>query len=606
MFIFGKNQFKNMKFFFTFLGVIVLSSYSFAQEISYHLSMPHPETHYFNVEMNLSGFSADTLELKMPVWAPGSYLVREFPKNVNRVFAYNEENQSLKINKINKNTWQIIANDANSVKINYQVYAFELSVRTSFIDLEHAYLNGTSVFMYVKGAKNLSGKLNVTPYKNFKKVSTALPIALDGVVKEGTYNFQFENYDQLVDCPFEIGNHTTFDFIASGVQHHVAIFGEGNYNVEQLKTDMAKIVEEETKVFGVNPNKEYLFIVHNVSNGGGGLEHKSSTTLSVNRDVYEKNYKDFLDVMAHEYFHLWNVKRLRPYALGPFDYDNENYTTSLWFAEGFTSYYADVFLRRAGFLTAEEFTHKIISGINYIEGTIGNKVQPVADASFDAWIKAYRPNENSRNTTVSYYSKGRILAAVFDAMIIAKYKGEKSLDDFMRMMYEKYAVKLKRGYTAQELENEFTHFIGEEVPVFFDNCIFGTKTIDYAKYFDKIGFEIKNTGQPKPYFGANLKEIQGGPLWVKGVDAGSPAEAAGLSPNDVIVRLNDSLISIEYWNIFSEKFKIGDTFELDFVRDGLLKNTAIEVGEHTRPIYEGKFAGNKLEKALYKIWTKKE
>lgn len=593
-----------MKVFLSLICVFLLTTNVFSQQISYHLSMPHPESHYFDVEMELSGFSSDTLELKMPVWAPGSYLIREFPSNVNRVTAMDYTNVAMSVKKIDKNTWQIIGHNSTKIKVSYQVYAFELSVRTSFIDLVHAYINGTSVFMYVKGAKELPGKLEVTPYQDFKKVSTALSIALESVISDGSYFFQFENYDQLVDCPFEIGNHEEFDFNAAGVHHRVAMFGQGNYDIAQLKVDMAKIVEEETKVFGINPNKEYLFIIHNVTNGGGGLEHKSSTTLGVNRDTYDKeHYNDFLNVMAHEYFHLWNVKRLRPYALGPFDYDHENYTTLLWFSEGFTSYYADVFLRRAGFYTEDEFTHKVISGINYIERMIGNKIQPIGDASFDAWIKSYRPNENSSNSTVSYYSKGRILGAVFDAMIIAKYNGEKNLDDFMRMMYEIYAVKLKRGFTDKELESEFSKFMEEDMSNFFQQYIYDTKTIDYGKYFDAIGFVIDNNGKPTPYFGISVQDISGG-LWVKTVNAGSPAEAIGLSPNDAIIQVNGALMDLKAWNEFLKGLKKGKTFELAFVRDGILMKATATMGEITLPVYEGEITKDKEKLKLYEVWTK--
>jgi predicted metalloprotease with PDZ domain len=382
------------------------------------------------------------------------------------------------------------------------------------------------------------------------------------------------------------------------------MFGQGNYDIAQLKVDMAKIVEEETKVFGVNPNKEYLFIVHNVSNGGGGLEHKTSTTLSVNRDTYDKeHYHDFLNVMAHEYFHLWNVKRLRPSTLGPFDYDRENYTSSLWFSEGFTSYYADVFLRRAGFYTENDFTHTLVSGINYVERTIGNKIQPVADASFDAWIKSYRPNENSRNTTISYYSKGRIIGAVFDAMIIAKFNGEKNLDDFMRMMYELYAVKLKRGFTDKELESGFSKFMEEDLSNFFQQFIYDTKTIDYGKYLGAIGFSLENNGKSTPYFGVSVQEIPGG-LWVKTVDAGSPAEIIGLSPNDAIIQVNGALMNLKEWTDFLKGLKKGKTFDLAFVRDGILMKTTATMGENTLPVYEGKVMKDKEKLKLYQVWTK--
>jgi predicted metalloprotease with PDZ domain len=606
--IFDENHLYMMRISVSVICFLFAQLKGFSQEISYSLSMPHPETHYFQVKMTIRALTEDTLRVKMPVWAPGSYLIREFPANVNRVYAKNEKKQNLPVNKITKNAWQIILSGAKEVELSYDVYAFELSVRTSYLDLEHGYINGTSIFMYLDGAKEKSGTLSVFPYEKFTKISTALPVKNEGIVNDGnSKQFVFKDYDQLVDCPIEIGNQTVFDFTAAGVRHTVAIFGEGNFEIEKLKVDMAKIVEEESRVFGENPNKEYLFIVHNVSEGGGGLEHKNSTTLSVNRDTYdEKNYIHFLDVMAHEYFHLWNVKRLRPIALGPFNYGAENYTHSLWFSEGFTSYYADLFLRRAGFYTDEQFTNKLISGINYIENTIGSKIQPVADASFDAWIKSYRPNENSGNTTVSYYTKGRVLGAVFDAMIIAKYNGEKCLDDFMKMMYEKYALSLNRGFTDKELEDEFSKFIGEDIHPFFDRFIYDTKTIDYSMIFEKIGFDIQLNSKTSLYFGANMKEIQGGPMWVRTVDAGSPAEAAGISPNDVLIHLNDSTISEAYWNAFSRKWKKGNQFHLSYVRDGLLKTAQVTVGEQTRPVYSAKKSGDKQKKSLYSFWVRSQ
>lgn len=262
--------------------------------------------------------------------------------------------------------------------------------------------------------------------------------------KGNTFSFRFDSYDQLVDCPIEIGNQDIFEFMAAGVKHTVAMYGEGNYNPEELKRDMAIIVEEETKVFGVNPNENYVFIVHNVVGGDGGLEHTNSTVLSVDRWTYAgSEYLSFLNLVAHEYFHLWNVKRIRPIALGPFNYDQEVYTNLLWVMEGFTSYYDELILRRCGFYTEDVFLKKLQSSINYVEGSIGSRVQPVSHASFDAWIKAYRPNENSTNTSMTYYSRGSVLGAVFDAMVIKHSNGKECLDHVLKYLYETYYVSKK-------------------------------------------------------------------------------------------------------------------------------------------------------------------
>ncbi|MBK9591970.1 MAG: hypothetical protein IPO32_10830 [Crocinitomicaceae bacterium] len=216
----------------------------------------------------------------MPAWAPGSYLIREFSKNVNMVYAKDEKGVSREVKKLTKNSWQINTKDAKSIAITYDVYAFELSVRTSFLDDSHGYLNGTSVFMYVEGNQNLKGKLTIVPHPTFKKISTALK-------NEGNNVYSFSSYDELVDCPIEIGNQEIFHFDAGGVKHTVAMYGEGNYDIPTLQKDMASIIEAETKAMGENPNKEYVFIIHNVTDPSGGLEHKNSTTLEVNRWTYE-------------------------------------------------------------------------------------------------------------------------------------------------------------------------------------------------------------------------------------------------------------------------------------------------------------------------------
>src|SRR5690554_2512361 len=265
---------------------------------------------------------------------------------------------------------------------------------TSFLDKTHGYLNGTSVFTFPEGYMDLGGQLTVIPHSSSKKITTPLAVAKDGISADNNaQTCVFKDFDELADAPIEIGNQETVSFDAAGTKHHVAIYGPGNHDVERLKIDMAKIVEATTAVFGgKNPNKEYWFIIHNTDTRGGGLEHMNSTTLNGNRWTYSpENYMSFLSLVAHEYFHIWNVKRLRPAALVEYDYSNENYTDMLWIMEGFTSYYDELILRRAGFYSEQDYLNIFENTINYVEGQPGNKVQPVAHASFDAWIKAYRP-----------------------------------------------------------------------------------------------------------------------------------------------------------------------------------------------------------------------
>ena len=515
---------------------LFIPMFSFGMNVSYELRMPKPQNHYFEVQLNISENSDKQVEVKLPVWAPGSYLVREFSKNINLVKAFTKDGKALKVSKKSKNAWVIDAGSEKNIQVKYEVYSFEVSVRTPFLDLSHGFVSGSGIFMYVDKAKNQAGTLTVFPHESFKRISTSLPFAETD--KSNGQRFLFENYDQLVDCPLEIGNQEIFEFTSAGVTHTVAMYGEANYDVNDLKRDMAKIVEAETAVFGINPNKNYTFIVHNVVDGQGGLEHMNSCVLSVNRWTYAgQQYVDFLNLVAHEYFHLWNVKRIRPIELGPFNYDEENYTSLLWVMEGFTSYYDELILRRTGFYSEETFLAKLQSSINYVEGTPGSRVQPVAHASFDAWVKAYRPNENSSNTSMTYYSRGSVLASVIDAMIVAESDGKKCLDHFMQQLYKTYYEGLKRGFSEAEFKQELAKFMGKNMDEFFLKYVDGTEIIPYKEFYAPVGLSVQDVSTNNPSFGASFRE-EGGKVMVKSVRFGSSAEEAGISVGDEIIGCN--------------------------------------------------------------------
>ncbi len=507
-----------------------------APKLAYRLSMSEPQTHYFEVEMQLQDFKEKYLDIKMPVWAPGSYLVREFPKNVESFSAVGGT-KNLKAVKINKNTWRVYSDKNRDVKVRYKVYAFELTVRTSFLDEMHAYLNGTSVFMFPDKYKNLPSEITIEPYGNWNQISTSLP-----TVGGNKWKLKADNYDILADSPMEIGTHRILNFEASGVQHEVAMFGDSNYDDAKIVADMKTVVEECTKVFGEHPVKgKYVFIIHNILNAGGGLEHLSSTTLQVARWGYqpESSYNGFLSLVAHEYFHLWNVKRLRPQPLGPFNYDAENYTNLLWVSEGITSYYDDLLVRRAGFYTPERYLDIITSSINNVENTPGVKVQSLAESSFDAWIKSYRPNENSRNAEISYYSKGSLIGMLLDLEIMHQTNGEKTLDNVMRNMYNKFYKKLNRGFTDAEMQEELEKVAGIKLDDFFRDYVFGTVTPDYAKYLAYAGLKITNVNasNQEAALGATTAN-QGGKIVVTNVVRDGSAWKGGLNVNDEIIALN--------------------------------------------------------------------
>lgn len=575
-----------------------------AQTIAYQLRMPKPQNHYFEVEMTLSDFKEKELNLKLPVWAPGSYLVREFSKNLNLVKAFDENGKEIQVVKKTKNTWTVKANGEKKIKVKYEVYSFELSVRTSFLDLTHGFVSGSGVFMYVDGYKDKSGLLEIVKHPTFSTITTALPKAKMSIAKDGSESFEFSNYDQLVDCPIEIGNHLIFDFTAAGVKHTVAMYGEGNFDVPTLKKDMAKVVQAATDVFGVNPNKEYVFIIHNVVDGQGGLEHTNSTTLSVNRWTYQgAEYTGFLSLVAHEYFHLWNVKRVRPIELGPFDYDQENYTSLLWVMEGFTSYYEKLILVRAGFMSKEDFLNKLQGSINYVEGSVGTRVQPVAHASFDAWIKAYRPTENSANTSMTYYSRGSVIASIIDILIIDNSKGKQCLDHFFQHLYKKYFIEMNRGFSETEFKAELEKFVGKNLDEFYKKYIDGTEILPYAEVFDKVGISIIDNTSFKPSFGATVRE-EGGKVMVKNVRAGSSAEEAGISVGDEIVGCNSYRVDQAMLEGMMSGLATAETADLLIAREEKLFSVKVRMTNFRKPNFQLVKQSNDKPTANFMYWLR--
>jgi predicted metalloprotease with PDZ domain len=575
------------RFFLVFLFWLPLCLH--ASQLSYHLSMPQPNSHYFAVKIEIQQNEAAVQQFKLPVWTPGSYLVREFSKNVNQVRAIDAQGKQLSVQKTTKNAWEVQCKGVSTYTVFYEVYAFELSVRTPFLDNTHGFVAGAGVFMYTEETRNQKGVLHIHPHASFKKISTALaPIdykADAGVMDKfeiGIQSFIYEDYDQLVDSPIEIGNHQEFTFLASGVRHRVAMYGASNANIKDLQRDMPKVVEAATGVFGSNPNNDYLFIVHNVKDGQGGLEHKNSCVLSVSRWSYAgADYLGFINLVAHEYFHLWNVKRIRPIELGPFNYDQECYTSLLWVMEGITSYYDELLLLRAGFYTKTDFLNKLQSQINYVEGSPGSRVQPVAHASFDAWIKAYRPNENSANTTMTYYSRGAVIGAVLDAFLIQKSKAKQSLDGFMQLLYQKYALGLQRGFSEAEFEQELANYCGQDMHAFFAQYVNGTEIIPYQKYFEPLGIKVTDLTNTLTNFGAAL---EGGELLkVRTVRSGSAAEDAGISAGDEILacdgyRIDKTSLENKYNNLLP-----GVELELLVSRDGKVFTTKCVMKTYAKP-----------------------
>ncbi|WP_461450953.1 M61 family metallopeptidase [Mucilaginibacter sp.] len=535
-----------------------------AVKISYNVTFPEVQAHYTDIEMNIEHLTQNTLVLKMPVWTPGSYLVREFAKNIEG-FTISANGKEIPFKKTRKNWWSINTQGLSHITIKYKVYCFENSVRTAMVDLSHAFLSTSGIFIYPEGMLQNPSTIHIAPFGGWDKVSTSLEM-----VNNDPFTVQAPNYDILFDSPIEVGNQDVFGFDAAGVKYQVAMYGGGNYDKERLKKDMAKIVEQETAVYGENPNKHYVFIVHNNFRGGGGLEHLSSCVLGASRDAYgsERGYQNFLSLVAHEHFHLWNVKRLRPIVLGPFDYDNENYTTDLWIAEGFTAYYQDIILRHAGLIPADNYLNVMANDINQVENTPGKKIQSVADASFDAWIKAYRPNENSNNSTISYYSKGSAIAMLLDLEIINDSQTKYSLDDVMKYMYNTYYKLKKRGYTDEEFKQGLEKFAGKNLDEFYKKYVYGVNDVDYNKYLGYAGYKITDAAAATddPSLGM-MTATTNGKIIVMSVLRDGTAWVDGINVNDEIVSVDGKPVT-DVNSILADK-KVGDKLSITVNRDGL-------------------------------------
>ncbi|GAB3847298.1 PDZ domain-containing protein [Hymenobacter terrigena] len=539
--------------------------------LRYTLAMPQPQSHYFEVKMELGGFSADYTDVKMPVWAPGSYLVREYAKNVEGFEAQTSGGQALAVEKINKNTWRVRHPKQASFRVSYRVYAFELSVRTSFIDADHGYLNGSSVFMYPADNKMLGSTLTVQPAAGWEKVSTALR---PGPAK---FTYKAASYDELADSPIEIGNQKVLEFTANGTPHQVAMYGTYTADDTKLVADMKRVCEEAHRVVGQNPLDHYVFIVHNLERGGGGLEHLYSTTLEVSRTTYgtDAGMKSFLGLVAHEYFHLWNVKRIRPVALGPFNYDQENYTHMLWVSEGMTEYYSKQILERAGVLTRDEYLGKLGNAITEVENTPGNRIQSAAESSFDAWIKYYRPNENANNTQISYYSKGDLIGTWLDLNIAQATNGAKHLDDVMRLLYDTYYVKAKRGFTDQEYQDAVATVAGRRFDDFFQNSVYNTKPIDFGTALGYAGLLLTSAPlSTDGTLGANFSN-RTGKLLVTSVVRDGAAWNTGLSATDEVLLINGAAPSDETVKTLISS-PVGTEVKLQVRRDGLTRDITLK------------------------------
>ncbi len=543
-------------------------------KIDFDVGMSKPWTHLFEVEMKVDWAAMpEELEVKMPVWTPGSYLIREYSRHVQDFEAVNNSGNPVEWQKTSKNTWQIKTNGSKYIRVKYKVYSNELTVRTNELNDEHGFFTPAALLMFPKGQIAASSTVKVAPYGDWK-VGTGLK-AVAG--KENT--FVAENFDILYDSPFEISNYEEKEFMVLGKKHRFIVDGKGNYDLDKIVEDTAKIIEESEKIFGSLPYEEYTFILN--LRGGGGLEHLNSTALQWNRFGFqpESSHNRFLSLVAHEFFHLWNVKRIRPEPLGPFNYEEENYTKGLWVAEGLTSYYEGILLMRAGIIDSNEVLASEAGIIGSLAARPGRHQMSAEEASFDAWIKYYRQDENSINTQISYYSKGELLNFLLDIKIRAGSMGAKSMDDVVRYLNTEYFEKGK-WYTPADYQAACEMMAGGSLDEFFSRYVRGRDDIDYDSILGEMGLMLSTMSpeNDRGYFGANISP-SGNAINVRNVPSDSPAYEFGINAGDQIIALDGIQTDIRLFNSLVGAKKAGEVIRVSFFRHGNLRELPVTLGK---------------------------
>lgn len=515
--------------------------------ITYQIALPQRRAHLIDVTISVVA-SALTIDLQMPVWTPGSYLVREYARHV-QSFSVRQAGQPCAWSKTDKSTWQIHPLRADEpVTVQYQVYGYELTVRTNHVDDSHAFFNPAAVCMQLVGYTGTLPVQILTP----RDWQVATQLELQSEVLQSAdmavWTYTATDYDNLYDSPFECGTHQMVRFFVDDIPHDVAIWGHGNEQITSLIRDMERIVVATRHHFAQLPYQRYLFILHLADGMYGGLEHCNSTVCLCDRWGFAKprDYERVLGLITHEFFHTWNVKRIRPAPLGPFDYAHENYTRQLWLAEGVTSYYDNLIMCRAGLLTPQRYLDVLAEDITSVQRTPGRHLQSLAEASFDAWIRYYRPDENSPNVSVSYYIKGAVVAFALDMAVRQWSNGARSFDDVLRVLEARYPLQLPGIPEDDTMVRVISDVAGVAVSVvaaFFADYIYGTREHDWDAICATVGLQPRwHLGdEPAVTMGAKLRQ-EDTRLVITSLTPTGPAQCAGLAPFDQIIAVNNNRV----------------------------------------------------------------
>ncbi len=528
------------------------------------------KAHLYQVTLEFTPGAEESVQLRLPAWIPGSYMIREFAKNIVQIHVTQGE-EPLCLTKDTKDTWSIFGflSDTDPVKVQYTVYAWDLSVRTAHLDQHHGFFNGTSLFLEVIGANPSPIQLHITGHDDHTrawKVATGLTRCFDWnpdhmllplLGMEGL-RFEAANYDELIDHPVEMGHLDFNKFTACGTPHYVVSYGAfANTDWQRLCKDLTPVCEHHIKMFEPSTHKapfaEYWFLIHATDNGYGGLEHRNSTALLCSRkDLPHQglgdshaDYRTFLGLCSHEYFHAWNVKRIKPAAFIPYDLTTENYTRLLWVFEGFTSYYDDLALVKSGVISKTQYLDTLGKTVSSVLKTPGRHLQSVADSSFDAWTKYYRQDENAQNAIISYYNKGALVALCLDILIRRKTKNQYSLDDAMRALWQQFG-KTDHGLPEGKLAGVILQSTGVDLAREINHYAYATDELPIDTLLQDIGHVLSAKPCADPVELGMTYTAHDDGLRVKTVRNTGAAHLAGLAAGDVIVAIDGYKASADY------------------------------------------------------------
>ena len=587
-----------------------------AAPLKYELAFEHPNTHLLDVTIHASDLKGATVEFAIPDWAPGSYYIENYSANVQRFRATSADGKALSWRKTDSQTWQIDLAGATAVTISYQVFANTLQNNIAQYNERHAFIGGPSVWMYLVDGKDRPIQLSVAVPSGWK-IATGMEHTSD-------HTFGAADYNWFADAPFEISDFAEKDFEVMGTTYHVIVHDvENKKDFTKFANDLQKTVATIVPLFQsvtgtpqAAPFKDYYFIFHIWPQTGGGLEHLNSTQINFTTDWNSteplpgttlNQYDLKLFVAAHEFFHAWNVKRLRPLPLGPFDYTQMVHTPSLWISEGLTSYYGSLSVERAGLVPPQQYLDGIARLITNFEAKPGRKERSIEDTSWDTWFSnpmSISQANNLANTYYSYYDGGQIMGHILDFAIRDNTNNQKSLDDWMRLLYSRYALP-KPGFKPEDAIHAANEVAGKDVSDVFRRYISGMEPIPYQQYFALAGIEVTKKVDPdKAWVGIEVKKSDDGHAQIRNVIPGSPAENAGLSNDDVIYAIDFRALEADGVNAQLSSRKPGDTLRITVLRLGEFREFLVTPTTNPNPTYSLKPMENQTEKqkAIYNSW----